>query len=145
MTPETNYDGKVPWKSWFAMEDADLPELPDRLFRVWVVLIMIFARNRYRKFQVSDKRLAEICNVHPDTIKRCVIKLEEHGLIWMQRKQGKLSFYRILPVSEFKKYEECLKQFRVPRKKKKNTPLEEKELSATTCGMSSSTSLQEVT
>ena len=139
---------RIPHKSWFAVEDADLPELPDRLFRVWVVLNMILARNRYRSFQVSDKRLAELCNVHPDTIKRRVIKLFEHKLIWTERRQGKIPFYRILSVSEFKEFQKWLQKFRELKKKmekRKNTLLEEEGLPAPACRMSSSTSLQEVT
>ena len=144
MTEERAPRNRIPWPSWFAVEDADLPELPDGLFRVWIVLDMMFARNMYKPFQVSDGRLAEKCNVSRDTIKRRAIKLAEFSLIWTDRRQGKLSSYRILPVSEFRKTQEWLRQFREPRKKK-NTPLEEKGLPATACRMSSSNSLQDVT
>ena len=92
MTEEKAPRNRIPWPSFFAVEAADLPELPDLLFRVLIVLNMIFARNRYGRFQVSDRRLSEICNVHPDTIKRCVIKLAEFRLISMERKQGGKSF-----------------------------------------------------
>jgi len=129
MTEERAQTNRIPWKPFFAVQDADLPGLPDRLFRVWIVLNMIFARKGYRSFQVSDKRLAELCNVHPDTIKRRVIKLFEHKLIWMERRQGKIPLYRILPVSEFKKFQKYLQIFKIPRKKK-NTPLEEKGASS---------------
>ena len=131
MTEEKAPRNRIPWPSFFAVEAADLPELPDPLFRVWIVLNMIFARKRYRSFQVSDKRLAELCNVHPDTIKRRVIKLFEHKLIWMERRQGKIPLYRILPISEFKEFQKWRQKFREPKKKK--TPLEEKGLPATAC------------
>lgn len=111
----------IPWKSWFAVEDADLPELKDSLFRVWVVLNMLFARKRYGPFFVSDRRLAEICAVHPHTIKRRVIKLVEHKLIEAKRSQGRIPNYRILPLDEFRKYQNYRKQFKQPRKKNTHT------------------------
>ncbi len=144
MTAEESRKRNVPYEKWFAVEDADLPELSDPLFRVWIELNMIFARNRYGRFQVSDRRLSEICNVHSDTIKRRVIKLAEFRLISMERKQGKIPLYRILPLSEFKEFQKWRQKFREPKKKKK-TPLEEKGLPATACRMSSSNSLQDVT
>ena len=104
MTEEKAPRNRIPWPSFFAVEAADLPELPDPLFRVLIVLNMIFARNRYGRFQVSDRRLSEICNVHPNTIKRRVIKLAEFRLISMERKQGEIpsdpykSFHRFHPL-----------------------------------------------
>ncbi len=119
----------IPWVRWFAVEEADLPELCDSLFRVWVVLNLIFARNRYGSFQVSDRRLAEICNVHRQTIKKRIAKLVEFRLIEADRSPGRIGKYKILPIAEFKDFQKWRQRFKVekPKKERKNTSsLEEK-------------------
>ena len=135
--PESrNKRSLIPWNSWFAVEDADVPELRDSLFRVWIVLNFIFARNRYTPFQVSDRRLAVICNVHPRTIKRRISRLVEFRLIEADRSQGRIAKYQILPIAEFKDFQKWRRKFKVEKHKKgkKNTlSLEEKEVTTMAC------------
>ncbi len=139
---------RIPHKSWFAVEEADLPELCDSLFRVLIVLNSIFARNDYRPFQVSDRRLAVICNVHPRTIKRRVTKLAELRLIEADRSQGRIARYQILPVAEFKDFQKWRQRFKVekPKKERKKIPsLEEEGPTTQLCHRSLDNSLSQVT
>ena len=135
--PESsNKRGPIPWNSFFAVEDADVPELRDSLFRVWIVLNFIFARNRYTPFQVSDRRLAVICNVNPRTIKRRITRLVEFRLIEADRSQGRIGKYEILPIAEFRDFQKWRQKFKVVKRKKerKNTPpLEEEGVTTTAC------------
>ena len=136
MTETTINRRKIPYTSFFAVEDAALPELCDSLFRVWIVLNSIFARNHYRPFQVSDRRLAVICNVHPRTIKRRVNKLVEFRLLEADRSQGRIGKYQILPIAEFKDFQKWRQKFKIEKGKKgsKNTPpLEEEGLTTLAC------------
>ena len=114
----------IPWVRWFAVEEADLPELCDSLFRVLIVLNLIFARNRYKSFQVSDRRLAEMCNVHPQTIKRRIARLIEFRLLEAERSPGRIGKYQILPIAEFKDFQKWRQKFKVekPKKERKKTP-----------------------
>ena len=134
----------IPWPRFFAVEDANLPELGDSLFRVWIVLNLVFARNRYPPFQVSDRRLAEICNVHRQTIKRRIARLVEFRLIEADRSPGRIGKYRILPVAEFLNFSKWRKKFKVekPKKERKKTPsLEEKGPTTIACDRSYDNSL----
>jgi len=139
---------RIPYKSFFAVEDADLPELCDSLFRVWIVLNFIFARNRYRPFQVSDRRLAVICNVHPRTIRRRVNKLVEFQLILADRSPGRIGKYQILPIAEFKDFQKWRQRFKVVKRKKgrnKTPSLEEEGPTTQLCHRSYDTALSQVT
>lgn len=126
----------IPWPRWFAVQDAELPELSDSIFRVWIVLNFISARNRYGHFQVSDRRLAVICNVHPRTIRRRIARLVEFQLIAADRSSGRIGKYKILPIADFKDFQKWRQRFKVekPKKERKKTPsLEEEGPTTTAC------------
>ena len=139
---------RIPWVHWFAVEEAELPELSDPLFRVLTVLNFIFARNHYAAFQVSDRRLAVICNVHPRTIKRRIARLVEFRLLEADRSQGRIAKYQILPVAEFKDFQKWRQKFKVEKPKngrKKTSSLEEKEPRTQLCHRTYDTALSQVT